>query len=296
MQTIQSFLQRPDRRVSMSISAPIADLREVVNGGKFISSFVDHEQLHLLGVNVIRNVFSASTIEKYIDSYFRQVGEEKIRRTPFHPTEMKIDDGNFLQGIVKEPEFLKLAASFFDGNVGIDFTRIVRKDKHDVRPVILHQDTGYQMGGSTGYGSYSLFIALTQCSYENGGLIFYPGTHHFGYLGDVGEIADILPPDYPVIHSHAEPGDVVCMNSAVWHASPENKALSDRVYLEVHIQHIDEPTTRIPVCGTVTSKYALHMNVDDIFKSSRAQRLRQLYQEVESLKDQLALRTDGQSE
>ena len=279
----------------MSISAPIADLREVVNGGKFISSFVDHEQLHLLGVNVVRNAFSASTIEKYFNSYLQQLGEERLKKTPFHPTEIKVDEGNFLQEIIKEPEFLTLVASFFDGNVGIDFIRIVRKDKNDARPVILHQDTGYQLGGSTGHGSYSLFIALTQCSYDNGGLIFYPGTHHFGYLGDVGEIAEILPPEYPAIRSHAEPGDVVCMNSAVWHASPENKTQSNRVYIEVHIQHIDEPTTRIPVCGKITSKYSLRMGVDDIFKSSRSQKLRHLYQEVESLKDQLAQRPGNQS-
>jgi Phytanoyl-CoA dioxygenase (PhyH) len=263
------------------VSAPVAELIQIVESRQFISPKIDHSLLKFFGVFILKNVFATSTIQKYATSYFEDLREAKLKRTNFHLTEIKLSDEHFLRQIIKESEFVKAVSSFFDGNVGVDFIRVVKKDKIDTKPVFRHQDTCYQIGG---FERYSLFIPLTTCSYENGGLVLHPGTHNFGYLGDAGEILDILPKDYPRVESRVEPGDILIMHSGTWHQSPENSTGEDRVYLEVHIQHIDEPTTKIQVCGDKKSKWSLHLTEDEILTNSRTQRLRKLYKEIEELK------------
>jgi hypothetical protein len=42
--------------------------------------------------------------------------------------------------IISEPEFINIASQFFNGNVGNNSIRIIKKDNVDVKPVFLHQD------------------------------------------------------------------------------------------------------------------------------------------------------------
>lgn len=234
--------------------------------------------LKFRGFFVLKNVFCKNNIDKYGKAYFSNVG---LNRTPFHLTEVRFDDQHDLSKIILESGFIKIASHFFAGNVGCYSMRIVKKDAVDVKPVFLHHDVSYHMGG---FERYSIFIPLTKCSFDNGGLICYPCTHHFGYLGDAGEISDnILPDGYPKIISNMEPGDALIMHSAVWHESPENKNLTDRVYFDIYIQNANETTTKSVICGERTSEWSNSLAIDEIFVNSRTQRLKNLYQQVDEL-------------
>jgi len=59
--------------------------------------------------------------------------------------------------------------------------------------------------------------------------------------------------------------------------------LSDRIYIEVNVQHLDEPTATIPLCGTRRTKWLLNLTPDEILQNSRTQRIRRLYREIELL-------------
>lgn len=262
------------------VEAPIDELTALLDRGAHVGEQVDPGVLDELGLFVLRNAFCARTVAKYRDTYFADLESAKIKKRAFHVTEVTLTEDHSLGEIVREPEFLAFATHFFGGKVGSDFVRIVRKDAANRGSVFNHQDSCYQIGS---LARYSLFIALTDCGPHNGGLALYPGTHHLGYLGDAGEIADILPEGFPVVAPDLKAGDLLVMHSSVWHKSPENVSGTERVYLEVHIQHIDEPTTSVEVCGERTSKWALRLKPDDIFVSSRAQRLRSLYQKIEAL-------------
>ncbi|RZL04461.1 MAG: hypothetical protein EOP36_00145 [Rubrivivax sp.] len=270
-----------------TITAPLQELQRVIHSQAFASEMIDFEVLNFLGIFVLKKAFASNTINQYSQAYFEAIQSGDLKKTDFHLTEVKLDEQQSLRKIVQEPEFIKVASLFFNGRVGSDFIRIVKKDANHRQPVFTHQDTGYQIGG---FERYSFFIALTDCDEANGGLAFYPGTHHFGYLGDVGEIKNILPPSYPKVTPQIQAGDILIMHSATWHQSPENTSGRDRVYLEVHIQDIDEPTTRLAICGERKSPWSLSLSEDDIFKNSRTQRLRGLYRDIESLKNQLASR------
>lgn len=263
------------------IAAPIDDLLAIMASGRHVAEKIDWDVLRYLGVFVVKGAFRIETIDSYAQRYFEDLREAKLRRTPFHLTEIKLPEEHPLRQITKEKGLIDVSEGFFDGNVGACYIRVVKKDVDDAKPVFLHQDTGYQVGG---FERYSLFIPLTACDYDNGGLVLFPGTHHFGYLGDVGEIIDILPGNYPRLRTSVVPGDILIMHSAIWHQSPPNSTLRDRVYLEINIQQLNEPTASIPVCGTRDTKWKMNLTPDQIFRNSRAQRIRQMHQEIEALR------------
>lgn len=265
-----------------NISAPIEELKESVVAKAFEGTAIDMDALDFLGAFVLKRAIPPETIHTYAQAYLDGIADGALKKTDFHLTEVKLNEDQALRQILREPAFVDVASQFFGGQVGSDFVRIVKKDAQHTQAVFTHQDTGYQMGS---FQRYSLFIALTDCNLGNGGLYVYPGTHHFGYLGDVGEIKNCLPSDYPKIQTTLNAGDILIMHSATWHGSPENTDKTNRVYLEVHIQAVDEPSTRTVICGERRSQWRLTLTEDDIFKNSRTQRLRGLYKQVEALQN-----------
>jgi ectoine hydroxylase-related dioxygenase (phytanoyl-CoA dioxygenase family) len=263
------------------ITAPVNEMIDIIKQEQHIKESIDIGLLEKTGCFVLKNALSKKTIQKYYDAYKEEITAGTLKRTQHHITEVKITQNSLLLNIIKEPEFVAVASKFFHGQVGVDFIRVVKKDQVDTAAVFLHQDTGYQMGR---FERYSLFIALTECRPDNGGLALYPGTHHFGYLGDAGEINEVLPPNYPLLQPVLAAGDIIIMHSAVWHKSPQNSTGTERIYLEVHLQHIDEPSTQFEVCGSKTSPWSLKLSPNELFKNSRTQRLQGLYKELNSYK------------
>jgi len=258
------------------VSVPLNELLQSVESGAYVSPRLDWDVLRFLGFFVVQKLLSPETVQKYLNIYHSDMNSGGLKKNEAHLTEVPVKLSHALRDIIAEPEFLALASQFYDGQVGCDYVRVVKKDAVNQDPVFLHQDSSYQVGW---LDRFSLFIALTPCHFDNGGLVLYPGTHHFGYLSDAGEIRDFLPEAYPRVRSSLQPGDVVIMHSCTWHHSPVNATREERVYLEVHLQNIDEPSTVMEVCGTRTSPWRLTLKGDDLFVNSRVQRLKALYKE-----------------
>jgi hypothetical protein len=260
------------------LEAPVSKLQDVVNSNEFIGEKIDFGILDFLGVFVLRNAYKKETIDKYFTAYLDKEGLEKV---PFHMTQVEIHKEHLLNQIVHEPETIAIISQFFKGNVGNDYVRVFKKDSVDTKPVFLHQDISYMMGD---FDRYSLFISLTDNDEDNGSLIAFPGTHHFKYLGDAGEISEyVLPDGYPKIITKTHAGDIFIMHSAVWHGSPQNKNLKDRVYLEIKISDANDPTTHNVICGERTSEWSNLLSADAIFVNSRSQRLKNLYQQLNDI-------------
>jgi hypothetical protein len=263
--------------------APVDDLNALIGEGRFSGPVIDGEILRELGFFLLKGAIPAVVIQRYHDLYAEQLASGVIQKSQHHLTEVRFTWDNPLVGIAHEPAFVDAASRLFAGNVGVDFVRVVKKDATNTAPVFLHQDLCYQAGS---FQRYSFFISLTSCHPQNGGLTVYPGTHHFGYLGDAGEIGDILPAGYPQITPDQAPGDILVMHSALWHKSGENHARTPRVYLEVHVQDANDTTTKRVISGQRTSKWSNPMDWEDLFVNSRTQRLKTLYKTVEDLKEQ----------
>ena len=90
----------------------------------------------------------------------------------------------------------------------------------------------------------SFFVPLSNVTARNGAMTYFLGTHNFGYLGDAGEILDdILPADWPSVTPELSPGDLVVMDSALWHESGPHTDGEDRVLVDIHVQPASDPTS-----------------------------------------------------
>ena len=233
-----------------------------------------------MGFFVVRSVFDNKTLEKYTTKFLAEVSKKKLNKTKNHLVEFKIDKINLFKKIYKEPKLKKIVKNFFGGNVGSDYFRIVKKDKLNSEPVFCHQDAGYQFGS---FDRYSLFISLTKNDKTNGGMIVYPFTHKFGYLGDAGEISNEVTKKFNKICPVLDVGDILIMHSSLWHESEKNYSKMNRIYLEIHIQNLEEPSTKYKITGKRKKNMNIPFEKEKIFSNSRVQRIIKLKNKIDRL-------------
>ncbi len=261
------------------------NLKKLIRNEGFIGKIVKHKVLDDLGFFVVKKALPFDTIEKYRLNFVKSFKKKILNKTKEHPVEVKIEGKKFFEKIYKDKNIKKIAKGFFKGRVGSDFFRIVKKDYRNSSSVFCHQDTGYQLGS---FDRYSLFICLTDNNHLNGGMVLYPSTHKFGYLGDTGEISKHITKKYLKICPDLKAGDILIMHSALWHESNENILKSDRIYLEIHIQNIDEPTTKYSILGTRNKIIKPLFERSKIFSNSRVSRIINFKKKIRLLEKKLS--------
>lgn len=259
-------------------------IKKLIDKEKYFGNSVNHKLLEELGFFVIKNGLPKNIINKYHQKFLEFSESKKIKKTKKHPVEVKIENINFFRKIFREKHLKKLLKGFYNGQVGSDFFRIVKKDKKNLSAVFCHQDTGYQMGN---FEKYSLFICLTDNNKLNGGMIVYPSTHKFGYLGDAGEISKNLTKNFINICPDLKAGDVLLMHSALWHKSNKNFIKKNRIYFEIHIQNINEPNTKYNIIGKRKKNITKLPNTDKIFSNSRISRIINFKKKIISLENKI---------
>ena len=267
----------------------LKNIKIFINENKFVGKKINHKILNDLGFFVIKNAFSLDVIKKYETSFLKSLDAKKLYKTKYHPVEVKIEAVEPFKSIFKDKNLKKITKGFFKGRVGSDFFRIVKKDKDNSSAVFCHQDTGYQLGS---FDRYSLFICLTDNNHLNGGMVVYPSTHKFGYLGDTGEISKKITNRYFKICPNLKAGDVLVMHSALWHESDKNFIKSNRIYFEIHIQNIDEPSTKYPIIGRRNETLKTFFKKDEIFSNSRVSRIIKFKKKIRLLEKKLHISHD----
>ena len=269
----------------MNKNSFIKKTKNLIKNKKFIAKTINHNILEDLGFFVIKNAFPSDTVEKFRVKFLNFLEKKKLYKTKQHPVEVKIEGRKSFEEIYKDKNLKKIVKGFFKGRVGSDFFRIVKKDYRNSSSVFCHQDTGYQLGS---FDRYSLFICLTDNNHLNGGMVLYPSTHKFGYLGDTGEISKHITKKYLKICPDLKAGDILIMHSALWHESNENILKSDRIYLEIHIQNIDEPTTKYSILGTRNKIIKPLFERSKIFSNSRVSRIINFKKKIRLLEKKLS--------
>ena len=250
---------------------PVDSINMITNDCEYISNTLNFSILNKYGVFVLKNAFPRNFVEEYLKIYNEYKSSNLFDRNKNHLTEVRISPENQLMNIIYSEKFNEIAGQLFPGGVGIYNVRIVKKDIEDKSPVFLHQDVGYQYGS---FERFSFFIPLSICSKDNGGLTFVPGSHKFGYLGDAGAIREsLLPENLQLITPEVVPGDLIIMNSYVWHKSGDNKDGTDRIYYDIHVNSSDDPASKYFLNGVLGQDYYLNYSIDEIFENSRLQRL-----------------------
>ena len=248
---------------------PALELEFFAEPGRLEGPVLSSELLARAGVFVLRGLVSPALAADYLGRLQAGLSDGSARPRQNHLTEVSFELESPLAGILREPEFAALLTHFFDGQVGLHNIRIVRKDEHNTEAVFIHQDSPYCLGF---FERYSLFVALSDCGPDNGGLTVYPGTHHFGYLGDAGAVREELTRPMYKFAPELSPGDCLIMHSAVWHGSPRSVSRLPRVMFDIQIQAVRDPSSILSLCEQPLSPWRLRLDNQDVFSTSRVQR------------------------
>lgn len=263
------------------------NVKKLINQEKYFGNFVNHKILEDLGFFVIKKGLSESTTNKYLNKFLEYLNNKKLKKTKKHLVEVKIDKINFFQNIFKNKKLRSLVKSFYNGKVGSDFFRIVKKDVKNSSAVFCHQDTGYQMGS---FNRFSLFICLTDNNNLNGGMVLYPSTHKFGYLGDAGEISKNVTKKFQKVCPDLKTGDILIMHSALWHESGKNFIKKNRIYFEIHIQNINDPNTKYSIIGKRKKTLRQLPSTNMIFSNSRVKRIINFKKKINLLEKKIIIK------
>ena len=133
---------------------------------------------------------------------------------------------------------LSVARHFLGDDIIIKFNSVFVKPGTTGSATPWHQDNGLWRDGET--EPFNAWMALDPATRENGCMQFIPGSHKTEIVPHV-LYEDSLHAELPrervqemidkhgVVHIEAEPGDVVCWHSTLWHYSPPNPSPNSRI-------------------------------------------------------------------
>lgn len=251
------------------------------------SKVFSREIFELMGLFVVRSAIPAETVKLWQgewDKFYNERLGPGRKVNKFNPVSIDEALPPLLATIHQNSALLDVVEQAFGPDIALFNQRFVIKDENSRGPVFLHQDSPYHIGT---LNKASAFVPLSVATPENGGMIFYPGTHQFGYLGDAGEInPELLDPNWPAICPALQPGDMVLMNSLTWHQSGPHISGPDRIMADIIFQPADDPSGNVLVRGQWQTEIFLNRETvgrKPLFVRSRASRLGELQRRVEQL-------------
>ena len=246
-----------------------------LNSTPIDQNMFNNDNFNKTGLFIVRNFYSPSEITSFQNQFELYFNDKLNNRNldKANSVNVKFPEDNNLNAIYKNDKFKKLAMAIYGNNVAIFNKRYVIKDHNNPEPVMLHQDSCYHMGF---LNKSSVFVPLTEVNEENGGMYFYLGTHQYGYLGDAGEIdLSSFENDHIFYQPSLEPGDILVMNSSIWHGSSSSKNGKKRILCDIIIQDSSDPTGEELLCGKWNVDFRLNKNnLTSYFKNSRILKLK----------------------
>lgn len=248
------------------------------------SEAFDPEIYRETGFFVVRNVIPREKIEIWQNEWSRFY-QEKLESgrlvNKFNPVRVHEDTPQGLSDVHECPEILDVLQKLYP-DLALFKQRIVIKDKNSRKPVFPHNDFCYDYGWPE---KTTVFIPLSVSNEENGGISFYPGTHHFGYMGDAGEVnLDMISAEWPLICPSLNPGDIALCHTCTWHCSPEHVGGPDRILVQVTFQPADDPSSIKLLRGNWRTRYRLSdLPREKFFVRSRSSRLRELQAQIDRI-------------
>lgn len=234
------------------------------------------------GVFIIRNAIPIDEIlnlQSIWNEYFYNLNKNESRNIDLNnPVNFNENLPEGLNNFWKSGSIQSISKDIYGDNVALYNHRIVMKDKKSDQSIFLHQDYPYHIGF---HEKCSLFVPLFNCGLENGGMTYYLGSHQYGYLGDAGEIDESKFHQWLKITPELNAGDIVVMNSLVWHKSGPNFSKKDRVLFDIIIQPSNDPSGIELITGEWKTDFWVDrkrndFKVDSLFINSRTKKLKNL--------------------
>ena len=243
---------------------------------KLDSTTFDIDVYNNTGVFILRNYIPIDIIASWQsqwDDYYNEIIQHRVIDSANPVNISKLPTTGELATLYLNDYIVDLAKVIHGNDVALYNYRFVIKDKYNTNKVMLHQDSCYHLGN---LNKCSFFIPIYHVGPFNGGLEFYPGTHHYGYLGDAGEVdPDSFEQKWQKIAPTVNPGDLIVMNSHTWHGSPINTSGVDRIVIDIITQPANDPTGEVLLAGEwkTNLRYSKN-NPTQYFKTSRILKLK----------------------
>jgi len=237
------------------------------------------------GFFVVRQAIPAARISRWQESWAKFYASTLAgarRVDPFNPVQVHESAPADLAEIHRCPELLDVLEVLYP-DLALFMQRFVIKAADSRASVFVHSDFGYDYGWPE---KTTVFLPLSRSNFDNGGISFYPGTHHFGYLGDVGEAnVRMLSPDWPLVCPDLLPGDIALCHTCTWHCSPPHTNGPDRILVQSTFQPANDPSSKALLRGQWRTRYQLaDLPRDAFFVRSRSSRLRELQGQLDQLR------------
>ena len=234
------------------------------------------------GFSVVRGVVSPAQIKLWQDEwreFYQDALDGKRKVNPYNPVHVHEAPPDTLANIHAYPKILDVLEQIYP-DLALFMQRFVIKDSSSRSPVFPHGDFAYDYGWPE---KTTCFIPLTPSNSKNGGISFYPGTHHFGYMGDAGEVnTDLLKPDWPLVCPELEPGDIALCHTCTWHCSPAYTSGPDRILVQATYQPSSDPSSTSLLRGEWRTRYRLSdVPRDKFFTRCRSSRLQELQAQID---------------
>ena len=257
----------------------IGDIRDLIP--KADSERLSVDVYRQTGFFVVRRVIPQDQIRGWQLEWERFYTEKLANNRnvdPYNPVMVHEQLPPKLAEIHKCPQLLDVMQQVYP-DLALFMQRIVIKDRTSRKAVFVHQDFCYDYGWPE---KTTVFIPLSVSNKDNGGISFYPGTHHFGYLGDAGEInTEILSRDWPLVCPLLEPGDIALLHTCAWHCSPPPVSGPDRILVQATFEPASDPSAVVLLRGKWQRRFGLHgIPREKFFLRSRSSRLRDLQAQV----------------
>lgn len=245
------------------------------------------EIFDLTGIFVVRKAIPEDTIRTWQaewEKFYASVSVTGRKVNKFNPVAFDESLPPVLAAMHQNSALLDIIEQAFGPDIGLFNQRLVIKDRDSRGAVFLHHDSPYHVGWPT---KASAFVPLSQVTPESGGLVFYPGTHQFGYLGDAGEInPDFLDPSWPAISPSLTPGDIALMSSLTWHRSGPHISGPDRIMADIIYQPASDPSTNALLRGQWRTEIFMNkaaLASRQLFNRSRSSRLQEMQRRLDQL-------------
>lgn len=266
----------------------IGDIRPLI--AQADSAAFDPEIYRETGFFVVRGVVPRDQVDIWQDewqAFYRGSLDGKRKVNPFNPVHVHEEPPEALASIHAHPAILDVLEKLYP-DLAIFMQRFVIKDGSSRKPVFPHGDFAYDYGWPE---KTTCFIPLSPSNARNGGISFYPGTHHFGYMGDAGEVnVQLLKPDWPLICPELEPGDIALCHTCTWHSSPAFVSGPDRILVQATYQPSSDPSSTALLRGEWRARYRLSdVPRDQFFTRCRSSRMRELQSRLDALDREMGL-------
>jgi hypothetical protein len=245
-------------------------------GGAFEGPRLDIKAYREFGLFVIRNFFPTDETRRLCgiwQEFYEKVlkGRRVVGANGASAQDLSELPPQAIRDLYRHPLLIELMKELYGNDIVFCQQRVLIKDDRFSGGVPPHQDFSYYRGGMEKTG---MFIPLTVCGPDNGGLHFILRSHKFGYLGDRGYI----PPDRLVNGSipgfdrvcpTLRPGDVALMDICLFHFS-ENATVPDpRVYVNPYYQPATDGAYDGLISGTWKTDVLWHKaDIEKYFKTN----------------------------